>query len=244
MSENPLLIEFDRIQPQIDRLKERAKKFYFQVMLSQYVCPQCSKGLRMTGISKCTCEKGHTFDPTKEFQKSHCCNARLVRKTSHYLCSRCKKIVPSRFLFDEKIFDSEYFSQMMKRHRERIQKRKKELIEQLNQSRSCDLTFLDEPHLESIPGLIEDLDQFVGADDADSQDPAVVIDPGFAMSDYRNHILSTLNFGSRLFSNISTLSMNPRTDRAFRFATLIFMEHDQEVEITQYDNDLLIERRI
>ena len=31
-------------------------------------------------------------------------------------------------------------------------------------------------------------------------------------------------------------------DKIWRFVTLIFMQHDREIELTQYDNDLLIEK--
>mgnify|MGYP000311342904 CR=1 FL=1 len=102
-----------------------------------------------------------------------------------------------------------------------------------------ELPLLQEPCLESIPGLISDLDHFVSADDAD--DTEFAVDSGFAMEDYRRHILSALGYGSRMFSGINCVSQDPREDRVWRFVTLIFMQHDQEVELTQYDNDLLIE---
>ena len=111
----------------------------------------------------------------------------------------------------------------------------------LMEARSGELPLLQDPCLESIPDLIADLDHFVGADGDDSNDAALETNSVFSMEDYRSHILSALDFGSRLFSRINCVSQNPREDKIWRFVTLIFMQHDREVELTQYDNDLLIE---
>jgi len=95
--------------------------------------------------------------------------------------------------------------------------------------------------MESVPGLIQDLDCFIGADEAQADDLVFEVDPGFEMEDYRSHILSALGCGSRMFSSINCISSDPREDKIWRFVTLIFMQHEQEIELTQYDNDLLIE---
>jgi hypothetical protein len=60
------------------------------------------------------------------------------------------------------------------------------------------------------------------------------------MGDYRNHILSVLGVGSRLFSDIAPLIDDFRRDKIWRFVTLIFMAQDQEVELTQYGKDILV----
>jgi len=44
-----------------------------------------------------------------------------------------------------------------------------------------------------------------------------------------------------MFSGINCIASDPREDRIWRFVTLVFMQHEQEVELTQHDNDLLIE---
>jgi hypothetical protein len=244
LKQNHLLVGLEPVQAQIKILKERAKKFYFRVVLSLFCCPKCDEKLQMTGVSLCSCKKGHTFDPTLAFQKSSCCSARLVRKTAHYACTRCNKIVPSRFLFDERVFDQAYFCQMMQKHREKSQRRKERILRQLQQARSDELVLLEEPNIESLPGLLEDLDRLVEAGSPESEEIGFVVDSGFAMTDYRRHILSALQFGSRFFSGISRLGPDPRQDRAFRFVTLIYMQHDCEVELNQREGDILIERLI
>jgi hypothetical protein len=195
----------------------------------------------MTDQSQCLCSCGNIFDPTLTFQKSTCCGAQLVRRTYHYVCSRCKKVNPSRFIFDERLFDREYFSRMMQASRAKKKKRKEEIIKQLMEARSGELPLLQEPCLESIPGLVKDLNDLVGADDLTPDNSGFEIDTGFEMEDYRRHILSTLGCGSRMFSGINCILSDPREDRVFRFVTLIFMQHAREVQVTQHDNDLLIE---
>ena len=242
--ENPLLVGLEPVQAQIVSLKERAKKFYFHVVLGNFRCPNCGGKLQMTGVSRCSCKNGHTLDPTLVFQKSSCCSARLVRKTFHYVCSCCNKTNPSRFLFDERVFDQAYFSQMMQKHRDKIQKRKEKMIKQMQEARSDNLVLLEEPRIDSLPGLLEDLDRFVNAGKAEQEDTGFVVDTTFVMTDYREHILSFLSCGSRFFSGISCLGPDLREDRAFRFVTLIFMQHDCEVELNQHGDDILIERLI
>ena len=238
---NPLIEEIHFVHAQIAQLKEKTKNFYFHVMLSQYNCPKCSGELTMTDQSQCSCSCGNIFDPTLTFQKSACCDAKLIRRTFHYACSRCKRTNPSRFLFDERLFDREYFSRMMKASRAKARKKKEEMIRFLAEARSGELPLLQEPCLESISGLVEDLNDLVGADAPIPDNSGFEIDTGFEMDDYRSHILSSLGYGSRMFSGINCISANPREDRIWRFVTLIFMQHDREVELTQYDNDLFIE---
>jgi hypothetical protein len=45
-----------------------------------------------------------------------------------------------------------------------------------------------------------------------------------------------------MFSGINCITADPHEDRIRRFVTLIFMQHEREVELTQSDNDLLIEK--
>ena len=45
-----------------------------------------------------------------------------------------------------------------------------------------------------------------------------------------------------MFSNFPALCEDVRVDRARRFVTLIYMEHEREVVLTQYGNDILVER--
>ena len=48
------------------------------------------------------------IDLTATFQRSTCCQATLETRRQHYACSCCGQ-TSSRFLFDERAFDSQYF---------------------------------------------------------------------------------------------------------------------------------------
>jgi hypothetical protein len=237
---NPLLGGLKGVQVRIARFKEQVKDYYFRVLLSQYECPACGGELAMIGPSRCSCACGKVVDPTLAFQQSHCCAVNLVRKTFHYACSKCGQTVQSRFLFDERVFDAAYFREMMRESRTRAKKKREEVKRLLAGSRSGALLLMEEPCLESIPGLAEALNGFVGAEMAGGC--AYVPKSGFRMADYRKHILSLLGVGSRLFSDIAPLMDDCRRDKIWRFVTLIFMTQDREVELTQYGKDILVGR--
>ena len=242
---SPLIQEIIRVLHFVSGFKDRAKEFYFEVVLSPFRCPLCSGRLKMTGQSQCSCSCGNTFDPTTAFQKSTCCQAKLIMKTFHYACSRCHKTVPSRFLFDEKVFDKEYFREMMLESRERTKRKRDEIRKLLADSRSGSLSLLEDPDFDGLPGFFADLDDFIrsGAEGCSGysglfQDKI----PGFKMDSYRNHILSILTWNALLFSKITPLMEDHRLDKVRRFITLIFMQQDREVIITQNGEDLLVQR--
>jgi hypothetical protein len=62
------------------------------------------------------------------------------------------------------------------------------------------------------------------------------------MDEYREHILSILGWGGMLFSNMAPLIQKHRQDKVWRFMTLIYMQQDCEVDITQHGNDLLVQK--
>ena len=242
-SQNPLVREIKAILNQISAFKDRAKSFYFEVILSAVRCPSCNGQLHMTGQSECACLCGNVLDPTIEFQKSTCCGARLIRKTFHYTCSRCQRVVPSRFLFDEKLFDREYFREMMQESRRRAKRKKEEIRRLFADSRSSTFQLMEDPDLESIPGLINDLDGFINDGSNDLADLYLDLEQPFEMDRYREHILSALGWNRVGFSDIAPIINDGRKDRIWRFITLVFMQHDQEVDIEQNGNDLMIQRQ-
>jgi hypothetical protein len=241
-TQNSLLTAISGITTHIGDLKEKTKEYYFEVLLSLYPCPSCGGKLHMTGQSECSCLCGNIFDPTLAFQKSPCCGATLIRKTFHYACSRCHKMVPSKFLFDERLFDTTYFREMMQESRRRAKEKRDEVKRILAESRSDTLPLMEDPDLDSIPGLIQDLNAFIQDNPIELAQVAFDTQSQFNMDDYRQHILSTLGWSETLFSTIDPFTEDARLDRVWRFITLIFMENDGEIELTQYGNDIVIQR--
>jgi len=242
LKENPLVRSIYCVLVRVDAFKGHAKAFYFEVVLSVHPCPKCRGKLNMTGISTCQCSGcGYAFDPTVEFQQSPCCGSSLLHKTYHYACSRCHRIVHSRFIFDEKIFDKKYFRKMMKESRNRAKKKRDEMKKLLAELRSDVLILNEAPDLKPIPGLLDDLNDFIHhAKDISGYN--FDIENNFSMDDYRDHILSMLTWDSMLFSNITPIVDDRRRDRVRRFITLVFMQNDQEVELTQDAHDIWVQK--
>jgi len=240
-SPNPLL-QINGILEYVHDYQTRVKTFYFEVLLSQYRCPKCGGQLYMAGQSECSCACEHRFDPTLAFQVSPCCMKTLTRKTFHYACSGCHKIVPSRFIFDERLFDAEYFREMMQDSRRRAMVKKEEVRKLLAESRSGELALTDDPDFDAIPELFKDLDLFMQNNAYQLSYGAFDLKSGFDMTPYRTHILSMLSQSPVRFSSISPIPGDNRLDKIRRFITLIFMDNDREVNIQQNGNDLLIWR--
>ena len=242
LDENTLLREMGKIMTVVDDVKAKARRFYFEVVLSLYSCPDCGGKLKMMGTSRCRCDCGQVLDPTLMFQKSVCCGAGLIKKTFHYACSRCRQSVISRFMFDEKVFDKHYFREMMRQSRERKQQKREVLRQLLASSRSDPLQLTEVPDLTVIPGLVEDLDTFIQTEMPGLCDLLPNDGRRFDMDQYRRHIRSVLGWSDLRFSAVASLLENTRQDRVWRFVTLVFMQHDGEVDMVQEASDLFIRR--
>lgn len=242
---NPLIPAIGQVQERVQIIKDDARRFYYQVILSQHRCPQCGGGLDMVGESFAHCNDcSHEFDPTSQFQHSNCCQARLIRKPQHYACSKCGKFVPSKFLFDERLFHANYFREAMAAHRERRQRQREKRIMQMAENRSDAFLPTEAPDLDQLPGLGRDLDELIGLYSDVPEDFHWNTREEFSLQGCRQHILEQLGWAKRLFSSFEPVHHDERQDRAWRFITLIFMEHEQEVTLTQAAQaDIWIEKQ-
>jgi hypothetical protein len=238
---NPLLEAFETILVQMERFKARAKAYYYEVLLSRYSCPDCGGNLRICSPCRWACDCGRTIDPTVVFQKSPCCHASLVKKTCHYVCACCRKIVPSRFLFDERVFDSAYFRERMARSRDKAKARREEMKRLLAASRSGRFDLDQSIDLDAVPGLVETLNQFV-REPAGSTAVIFEIESGFDLDEYQRHIMSLLSWDPVNFSDLKPMIDDLRRDRVRRFVALVFMEHQKEVELDQDGDEIWIRR--
>jgi hypothetical protein len=164
----------------------------------------------------------------------------LVKRQCHYACNACGEVVPSIFLFDEVVFDSEYFREKMRLSREQRRREQAETRAVLRAERSGPLSFFDEVDLNALPGLLTDLDCLIGARNTD--EPLQDWEKSLTLNDYRLHIVGLLQT-EVLFSSIVPLISEERRDKVYRFISLIFMEQDREVRLSQYGEDILVERR-
>jgi len=152
-------------------------------------------------------------------------------------------MISSRFLFDERVFDAEYFREMMRESRRRTAAKREEIRQLLADSRSETLSLTEYPNLDAIPGLLKDLDDMIWFNDGQGSFSTFDLKSDFDMGTYRQHIMSVLGMYTLRFSDISPLTGDYRRDRVRRFITLVFMDNDLEVEIRQHGDDLLIQRR-
>ena len=235
-----LLSRMAAVENVIESYRASVQSFYFTVLLSKFRCPQCQGSFQLVGPSSALCICGAGFDPTLIFQKSGCCGAILVKRQCHYACSVCGDVVPSIFLFDEVLFDSEYFREKMRLSREQRRREQAETRAILRAERSGTLSFFDEIDLNALPGLLTDIDDLIGAKNTD--EPLQEWERNLSIEDYRRHIVSLLD-AEIVFSSISPLFPEERRDKVYRFISLIFMEQDREVRLSQYGEDILVERR-
>ena len=127
----------------------------------------------------------------------------------------------------------------MREARTRERRKREELKLLMAGSRSDTLMLTEEPVLESIEGLTEALDSFIGIN-IDLYELSQ--NSGFNMDSFRGHILSALGMGARLFSDIPHFIEDSKKDKIWRFVTLIFMQQGGDVSLTQYGPDILVER--
>ena len=234
-----LLRGVEELRHRVDAYKVRARVFYFEVLLSQHACPQCAGALRRTGASVCQCIRGHTWDPTIEFASSPCCGAKVQRARCHYVCTDCRTVIPSPFLFDEKVFDAQYFSAKMAECRERLRRRREELRLFLAASRSSDLCLTETPDPGNPEELSRDLDIFLGELTGTGRSGFQKEDE-FRLEEYRRVILATVDGCSICFNALPRLSSDLRLDRARRFMALLFMEQDRQVWLEQRGHGIVV----
>ena len=197
----------------------------------------------MVDDSKCFCINcKYEFDPTLIPQKCPECSGDLVKKTYHYFCKSCNIQVYSRFCFEEKAFNKEYFTEMMRKSRERKHIQTQVFQKQLVSSRS-DVYYPEEMvKLDKIDGLTETLNSFINSPIPESLIRFYLKSEEFDMEKYKSHILSSFEGYEMFFDEIPVLTENLRKDKIFRFITLIFMAHNKEVILNQYNNRILVEK--
>lgn len=214
----------------VDRFREQARQFFYEVMLSGHACLNCGGALQMEAEGECRCLVcSRQFDPTLVFQLCPACGGKPRLDVRRYSCSRCGADVPSRFLFDGMVFDAEYFRQKVAESRERKRELRDRVRQILAESRSAEL----EPgpvDLAAIPGLLEAL---AGLTQDATSGTRLVLAPQFSLNRYQAHVQASLRPFALSLDEIPPLSENTRLDRIWRFIAIIFLAHAGILDVWQ-----------
>jgi len=239
ISTNILIQGIVAIQERLALYVNHARDFYFELLLTTYPCPVCGEKMRAVAPGRWECPCSATVDPTIAFQTSPCCGDVLVLRRTHYACRSCGTTVPSRFLFDESVFDADYFRSAMAESRERKRCAREELRLLLASSHSKELQLTDVPDMMVVPGLLDALADFLRSGEVRTDDhPPVRSD--FRMEQYRAIVLRIVHEALVHFDAIPFVNEDSRLDRARRFTTLVFMEQAREIRLEQTQTGILV----
>lgn len=224
-----------RLMARVTTFSERARRFFYAVVLSEHRCLKCNGPLAMSREGECRCRScENTFDPTITFQRCHGCGGRPNLVVRRYRCSRCGKDVLSRFLFDGLVFDGCYFRQKMIEHRQRKKAQRERVRVMLAESRSQSLDH-DPIDLTAVPGLADALNGLSGDAIAVGEWTRAT---SFDLTRYQSHIQAHLHDFELSFDEIPPLQEPPRLDRIWRFIAIIFMDHAGLLCVAQRGQEL------
>lgn len=216
---------------------QKAKKFFYHVMLFGYRCPKCNGSLAMVaeGICKCnSCE--FEFDPTVEFQRCSDCGGILVLRVRRYYCKDCGSELNSKFLFDGLVFEKEYFKAKMTESRQRKKEQRERVRQMLAESRSSILS-MAAVDFNEVPGLVDALNSLTSGLDTDF---AIQPREEFDLRRYERHIQTHVQDFPVSLMGISQLGEDARKDRIWRFIAAVFLAHAGIIDLLQDGQDILV----
>ncbi|MDD5134428.1 MAG: hypothetical protein PHP01_03330 [Phycisphaerae bacterium] len=219
----------------------RVKSFYYSVVLLAYRCGQCNGRLSMISESRCRCIKcGIEFDPTVEFQRCSVCGGVPVLRVRRYYCGTCGSEVISKFVFETLPFEKEYFKQKMAESRQRKNEKLQQVREMLLQCRSQSI-IPEAVDLDSVPGLLAALNGLTAGID---EQMLIELKGKFDLGRYQRHIKAHLEDFEIDLRGIPAIIENARKDLIWRFIAVIFLEHQQEVEIRQEGQTIWVSKYV
>jgi hypothetical protein len=189
----------------VERYVDKVRRFYYWVMLLGCRCPKCNGGLSMVAEGKCRCNGCEfEFDPTVEFQRCSVCNGVPILQVRRYRCNDCGKDIRSKFLFDGKVFDGEYFREKMAESRQRKKERRERVRQMLAEYRSSTLP-LNAINLDAVPGLLDALNGLTADLDVDFE---VRGRDEFNLKRYETHIQANIqDFPTNLMDCLPSAKM-------------------------------------
>jgi hypothetical protein len=235
-SMNIIAVAFDMAKA-VEIFIQKAKIFFYSVMLLGHRCPKCQGSLIMVTEGKCRCTAcGLEVDPTVEFERCLNCGGAPVLRVRRYQCSKCHSDIKSKFLFDGLIFNTDYFRQKVAESRERKKEQRERVRQMLVECRSSDLP-IEAVKLESVPGLVEALNSLVSEID---ENVKIELRDEFDLKRYEKHVLRHLQRNPVELEQIPALIENARKDLIWRFIAIIFLAHAGIVDVMQHGQEILV----
>ena len=235
---NIITLAFD-MGKAVEAFIQKAKKFFYSVLLFGHRCLKCNGSLIMASEGKCRCVSCRKeFDPTVAFQRCSECGGVPVIKVRRYECKNCGSDIQSKFLFDGLAFDADYFRHKMVECRQRKKEQRERVRQMLAESRSADLP-LGAVDLDGVPGLLDALNSLtVGLDNSftiESRDE-------FDLKRYETHIQAHVQDFPISLVAIPPLSENLRKDLIWRFIAVIFLAHVGIIDVRQQGQDIMVNK--
>lgn len=228
---NIVALSFE-LRDAVETFAQKAKYFFYRVMLMGHSCPQCSHGLVMTAESRCKCRScGYEFDPTVVFQRCSGCVGIPVLRIRRYFCRGCGAEIGSRYLFEGMVFDREYFAGKMADSRQRKAKQREHIRQMLADNHSGPLAF-EAMNLHSVPGLVETLNGLTqGSDEPRTWQTKARFD----LHRYQKHVTANIDAEPIKLHDIPPIIRDVRLDLIWRFVATVFLEHYGQVDMRQED---------
>ena len=176
------------------------------------------------------------FDPTLEFQKCTHCGGKTRLKVSRYFCSVCKQEVTSKFLFDGRVYDRQYFAEKMQKSRRQKMIRREQLRRKVMQYRSGGIQ--TEPA--EMSGMADLLAAIDGLSKGIKPNIPLPNEEGFDLNRYQRHIQVHIDDFETNLRDIPPLIENARKDLIWRFIAVIFLAHAGVVKIRQDGLDIMV----
>lgn len=219
------------LQGRIEALLSQVRELFYEVVLTGHRCPRCDGRLKMENEGRAVCEEcDRVIDPTVAFQHCPQCEGSLQLVIRRYRCCRCGRDVPSRFLFEGKVFDADYFRRKMAESRRRRSEPEVRLRPKV--VAASDTVNTGPADIDAVPGLGEALSLLVGQPDPGWVEQAR---SRFDLAACEQHVLQHLDTEPVRLTDIPIMEDGSRRERIWIFIAVIFLSHAGRVETRQDD---------
>jgi len=172
-------------------------------------------------------------------QPCSACGGRLAIRIRRYACTICGRDEPSRFLFDGKVFDAEYFRRKMAESRQRAAQRRAKHVAQVSPEAS-DRVVCDAIDLTAVPGLLSVINALTNHRETW---PSEDTQPRFDLSAYQRHVLTHVGEEAVSMMDLPEMTTRERLDRIGMFIAVIFLAHAGRVDVWQKEKMVMVRKR-